>query len=70
MKIDPKKTVTSEPKTPTTPSAPSPSDETTTRDNSAIEARAYELWVQRGCPIGSPEVDWYQAEQELRGAVA
>jgi len=30
-----------------------------------VTARAYELWQERGCPIGSPEVDWFQAEQEL-----
>jgi len=26
---------------------------------------AYTLWESRGCPIGSPEVDWFKAEQEL-----
>jgi hypothetical protein len=30
-----------------------------------IAALAYSLWEQRGCPEGCPEVDWYQAEQEL-----
>ena len=30
-----------------------------------IAARAYELWVQRGQPDGSPETDWYEAENEL-----
>jgi hypothetical protein len=33
----------------------------------AISKRAYELWVERGCPEGSPEQDWYLAESELRG---
>lgn len=28
--------------------------------------RAYELWQERGCPHGSAEVDWYQAERNLR----
>lgn len=32
----------------------------------SIAARAYELWQARGCPAGSSEVDWFQAEQELR----
>lgn len=32
----------------------------------AVAARAYELWQERGCPIGSPEVDWFQAEDELK----
>ena len=31
-----------------------------------IAARAYECWCERGCPEGSPEVDWRRAEQELR----
>jgi len=33
---------------------------------SAIAARAYELWQARGCPLGSPERDWFQAAEELR----
>jgi len=36
-------------------------------DNQAdISALAYELWIERGCPIGSPEVDWFRAEEELK----
>ena len=31
-----------------------------------ISALAYELWIQRGCPLGSPEVDWFRAKEELR----
>jgi hypothetical protein len=30
-----------------------------------IEALAYHLWEARGCPEGSPEIDWFQAEQTL-----
>jgi hypothetical protein len=26
---------------------------------------AYRLWEERGCPDGSPEVDWQRAEEEL-----
>jgi Protein of unknown function (DUF2934) len=34
-----------------------------------IAARAYERWVLRGQPEGSPETDWYEAEKDLsRGA--
>jgi len=33
----------------------------------SIAALAYEFWHARGCPEGSPEVDWFRAEQELRG---
>jgi hypothetical protein len=31
-----------------------------------IEALAYQLWLERGCPAGSPEVDWLRAEHEMR----
>lgn len=31
-----------------------------------ISARAYRCWHERGCPEGSPEVDWQRAEEELR----
>jgi hypothetical protein len=31
----------------------------------AIEKLAYELWENRGCPLGSPEVDWYAAAEKL-----
>lgn len=30
-----------------------------------IEERAYLSWIERGCPMGSPEEDWYRAEREL-----
>jgi hypothetical protein len=30
-----------------------------------ISLRAYQLWQERGCPIGSPEEDWFRAEQEI-----
>jgi Protein of unknown function (DUF2934) len=26
---------------------------------------AYGLWQARGCPYGSPEVDWLEAERQL-----
>ena len=26
---------------------------------------AYLLWQRRGCPFGSPEVDWRKAEEQL-----
>ena len=31
-----------------------------------IARLAYYHWEARGCPIGSPEEDWYRAENELR----
>jgi len=30
-----------------------------------IASLAYALWQERGCPEGSPQVDWLRAEQEL-----
>jgi hypothetical protein len=33
----------------------------------AIAERAHELWRQRGCPEGSAEQDWFEAEEQLRG---
>ena len=31
-----------------------------------IAARAHELWIERGCPVGSPDEDWFRAEEEIR----
>jgi len=31
-----------------------------------ISMRAYELWMERGRPHGSPDVDWHRAIEELR----
>jgi len=39
-------------------------------DRRAIEALAYRYWQERGCPHGSPEVDWFRAERFLSGAAA
>lgn len=35
-------------------------------DAQAISRRAHELWLKRGCPTGTPELDWQEAERELR----
>ena len=32
---------------------------------SDIAALAHELWKSRGCPDGSPDTDWFQAEAKL-----
>jgi hypothetical protein len=34
----------------------------------AIASRAYEIWLQKGCPPGCEEENWRQAESELNGA--
>jgi hypothetical protein len=36
------------------------------RNQAELSSLAYELWIQRGCPLGSPEVDWFRAEEELK----
>jgi hypothetical protein len=35
-------------------------------DQDAIGKIAYALWERRGAPIGSPDVDWSEAERQLR----
>jgi hypothetical protein len=34
----------------------------------AIEKLAYQYWLNRGCPSGSAEEDWYHAERALLAA--
>jgi hypothetical protein len=46
---------------------PSPSNASETVDQQRIAELAYEFWQARGCPDGSPELDWLRAEQELQG---
>ena len=51
----------------------SPKDVTTIPAGSTsneIALRAYSLWEQRGSPFGSPEEDWFRAEQEIRSEKA
>jgi hypothetical protein len=39
-------------------------------DEDRIQLVAYQLWIERGCPIGSPEVDWLEAVRICRKAEA
>ena len=32
-----------------------------------IAILAYQFWQERGCPLGSPEQDWFRAEREIAG---
>ena len=34
-------------------------------DPQIIRELAYRLWLERGCPDGSPETDWREAERRL-----
>lgn len=38
-------------------------------DHNRIAARAYEIWLEQGCPEGRDKDHWYQAELELRKAI-
>jgi hypothetical protein len=31
-----------------------------------VAEQAYRYWQERGCPEGSPEEDWFRAEQDLQ----
>jgi len=33
----------------------------------AIEAKAHELWIKRGKPVGDPMTDWVAAEKIVNG---
>jgi DUF2934 family protein len=35
-----------------------------------IAILAYALWQERGCPLGSPEEDWFKAEEQLKSEQA
>jgi hypothetical protein len=35
-------------------------------DHASTERLAYRLWEERGRPYGSPEEDWFRAQEELR----
>ena len=45
-----------------TPSAFAPVDLTVQQ----IADMAYFIWLDRGCPVGNPEEDWFRAESALR----
>ena len=31
-----------------------------------VAVLAYDLWCERGCPHGSPDVDWHEAVRRLK----
>ena len=59
LKINPQNSVTSAPDNAIEPRVA----ETVTEEQ--IATRAYQLWQKRGCPIGSPEQDWLEAQRQL-----
>ena len=38
----------------------------TSPNRAEIAQLAYRYWLDRGCPIGSPEQDWSRAEESLK----
>jgi hypothetical protein len=40
--------------------------ETSEFHHADIQARAYKLWVSRGCPGDSADEDWFLAAKQLR----
>ena len=38
--------------------------------HTGVPELAYQLWQERGCPEGSPDEDWFQAEAILSGQAA
>jgi len=61
LKIDSKKRVTGEPEV--------GAGYSEALDKTSIATRAYELWQARGCPVGSDQEDWFNAETELRSII-
>lgn len=51
--------------TPQSQEVPSPAPEHPTY-HEQVAILAYQLWQERGSPEGSPEDDWFRAEQELQ----
>lgn len=48
------------------PAPAAPVDEAATLSEQDIATLAYQRWLERGCPQGSPEEDWFEAERELQ----
>ena len=40
----------------------------TSTSTEEIAALAYQLWQERGCPEGSAEEDWYEAQRKLQAS--
>jgi len=47
------------------PERPAEAPETRSLSEEIAEL-AYFLWQDRGCPYGSPEEDWFKAEEKLK----
>lgn len=47
-------------------SPPAPQDEPAPLSEQDVADLAYHRWLERGCPQGSPEEDWFEAEHDLQ----
>ena len=66
MRIDPQRSLSPDPRADIgDPDAPVQPDDVEELSENEIAMRSYELWQERGSPVGSPEVDWFRAEQEI-----
>ena len=53
-----------------TANLPTPEPFAITLDSLEIQRLAYQYWMERGSPEGSPEQDWYRAEADLLALTA
>jgi len=60
---EPKKSITNEPLEDSV--QPIPSENVAKNE---VAALAYQLWQERGCPIGSDQEDWFRAERKIAGS--
>jgi hypothetical protein len=49
-----------------TPNEPTPSSACQHTDPQEVARLAYQIWQARGCPEGSSEDDWFEAERQLQ----
>lgn len=49
-----------------TRTAKQPIESAKTSNEHDVAELAFQLWNKRGCPIGTPEEDWFRAEAEIK----
>ncbi len=69
--------ISTAPKTPDLPSIEASTEsitpETTIQEldnRQEIATLAYQHWIERGCPIGTPDEDWFHAEEQIKNRIA
>ena len=53
----------------TIPAESDAAEQTTNGVQAELQALAYQLWLDRGSPVGSPEIDWFEAEARIRAVL-